>query len=157
METDVWLTPPSIIDALGPFDLDPAAAPEPRPWPTAKRHICLPADGLAADWGHDRVWLNPPFGKHARAWLAKLADHGHGTALTHARTETEWFIDTIWTRATAILFLYGRLHFHHADGTRAEANSGCPSVLVAYGEEDAHRLACSKLEGRFIHLDQTSA
>ena len=25
--SDVWLTPPEIIDAVGPFDLDPCAAP----------------------------------------------------------------------------------------------------------------------------------
>src|SRR5437867_202275 len=50
MQTDVWLTPPHILAALGPFDLDPCAAPEPRPWPTAERHIALPDDGLAADW-----------------------------------------------------------------------------------------------------------
>jgi hypothetical protein len=55
-----WLTPPGIIGALGPFGLDPCAAPEPRPWPTAARHITRPDDGLAADWGQDRVFLNPP-------------------------------------------------------------------------------------------------
>jgi hypothetical protein len=26
-KTDCWLTPPEIIRALGPFDLDPCAAP----------------------------------------------------------------------------------------------------------------------------------
>ncbi len=35
---------------------------------------------------------------------AGLADHGPGTALLHARTETEWF-RTRWQRATAILFM----------------------------------------------------
>lgn len=36
--TDVWLTPPPVLDALGgaqSFDLDPCAAPEPRPWRAA--------------------------------------------------------------------------------------------------------------------------
>lgn len=51
MKSDTYLTPREIIDALGPFELDPCAAPEPRPWPTAERHIVLPEDGLAADWG----------------------------------------------------------------------------------------------------------
>jgi hypothetical protein len=40
--TDVWLTPPEWIEALGgasKFDLDPCAAPTaPQPWPTARRH-----------------------------------------------------------------------------------------------------------------------
>ena len=60
-ESHVWLTPPAIIEPLGPFDLDPCAAPSPRPWPTAARHIELPEDGLTAEW-HGRVWCNPPFG-----------------------------------------------------------------------------------------------
>jgi hypothetical protein len=99
-----------------------------------------------------RVFLNPPFSTHARAWLAKLADHGYGTALTHARTETRWFVETIWTRASAVLFLFGRLHYHHADGTRARANSGAPSVLVAYGDYDAKKLAHCGLAGQFVGL-----
>ena len=34
------------------------------------------------------------------------------------------------------MFLAGRLHFHHADGTRAAANSDAPSCLVAYGQQN---------------------
>lgn len=49
-ETNTWLTPQSLIEALGPFDLDPCAAPSPRPWPSAKYHIELPVDGLAEAW-----------------------------------------------------------------------------------------------------------
>lgn len=29
-ESDIWLTPPEIVGALGHFDLDPCAAPDPR-------------------------------------------------------------------------------------------------------------------------------
>ena len=147
MISDTWLTPPAIIDALGPFDLDPCAAPEPRPWPTADRMIAkADADGLAENW-HGRVWLNPPYSREAARWLAKLADHGHGTALVFARTETSWFVEHVWKRATLLLFLAGRVHFHHADGTRAPANSGAPSVLAAYGIDDAERLAASGIPG----------
>jgi hypothetical protein len=49
-DTNTWLTPQHIVQALGTFDLDPCAAPSPRPWPTAKYHIELPEDGLAASW-----------------------------------------------------------------------------------------------------------
>lgn len=145
MISDTWLTPREITDALGPFDLDPCAAPEPRPWPTAERMISLPDDGLAADW-QGRVWMNPPYSREARAWLAKLAAHGTGTALTFARTETSWFIDHVWRQATALLFLHGRIYFHRPDGTRAAANSGAPSVLIAYGRDDADRLTAAQRE-----------
>lgn len=36
--TQVWLTPLPLLRALGPFDLDPCACAEPRPWPTAALH-----------------------------------------------------------------------------------------------------------------------
>lgn len=151
-KTTTWLTPPEIVDALGAFDLDPCAAPSPRPWPTAKRHIELPRDGLGVDWGQARVWLNPPYSYEAWKWLDKLADHGRGTALIFARTETAGFVATVWSRATAVLFLHGRLHFHYPDGTRAAANSGAPSVLVAYGKSDADALKASGLTGTYFDI-----
>lgn len=146
--TTTWLTPPHILDALGPFDLDPCAAPG---WTTARRHIILPEDGLAADW-HGRVWLNPPYGNEAWTWLAKLAAHGDGIALVFARTETAGFVREVWGKASGVLFLYGRLHFHYPDGTRAPANSGAPSCLVAYGQDAADRLMTAELEGTYVPL-----
>jgi hypothetical protein len=82
-----------------------------------------------------------------RAFLARLAEHGHGTALLFARTETEIFFDLVWQRATTLLFLRGRPHFHHQDGRRAGANSGAPVVLVAYGKPDAATLCHSGIAG----------
>lgn len=147
--TDTWLTPQSILDALGPFDLDPCAAPDPRPWPTAARHIAWPEDGLFAEWS-GRVWLNPPYGTVTGSWLARLAEHGSGIALIFARTETEAWHRWVWPRATAILFLEGRIHFHYPDGRRAAANAGGPSALVAYSEPDADRLAGSAINGWIV-------
>jgi len=149
--THVWLTPQEIKLPLGEFDLDPCAAPSPRPWPTAKRHIELPEDGLAAEW-KGRVWLNPPYGRETGKWLKKLADHDNGIALVFARTETAMFRDHVWRRATALLFLYGRPHFCLPDGTRARGNSGGPLVLVAYGYFNASMLRESGLAGRFVKL-----
>lgn len=144
--TDTWLTPRWVIDAFGPFDLDPCAAPDPRPWDTAVRHITLPDDGLSASWVTDdnpkpMVWLNPPYGTATASWMRRLAAHGNGIALTFARTETDIFTSWVWPYATGVLFIRGRLHFCHPDGTRASNNSGGPSVLIAYGDEAAVRLA----------------
>jgi DNA N-6-adenine-methyltransferase (Dam) len=151
MVSDTWLTPPHILDALGGFDLDPCAAPEPRPWPTAARHISLPEDGLSAVWD-GRVWMNPPYSSEAVRWLRRMALHGHGTALVFARTETGWFFETVWREASAVLFLEGRLHFHRANGVRAHANAGAPSCLVAYGQRDARILQMAGLKGAFVKL-----
>ena len=152
MRSEVWLTPPHILEALGEFGLDPCAAPEPRPWPTAKRHIALPEDGLAADWEVSRVWMNPPYSSKAVKWLRKMALHNNGTALVFARTETEWFFETVWRAASAVLFLEGRLYFHRANGERAKANAGAPSCLVAYGQKDARILGMCGLRGAFVKL-----
>jgi hypothetical protein len=152
--SDVWLTPPDLLARLGPFDLDPCAAPEPRPWPTAREHYTADVDGLRQPW-HGRVFLNPPYSRMG-TWLARLADHaeagGHGTALIFARTETRAFHAQVWRRATALLFLEGRLHFHHPDGRRAPENAGAPSVLVAYGAHDAEALASCGIPGAYVYL-----
>lgn len=145
-----WLTPPEIIEALGPFDLDPCAHPS-QPWATAKHMSTLPVDGLTLDWAGS-VWLNPPYGRAIADWLAKLAAHGDGVALVPARTEVEaWFWPHIWEAATAVLFIRGRLYFRKPDGSKA-GNAGHGSVLVAYGRKMAGRLLASGIEGKFITL-----
>jgi hypothetical protein len=156
-QKDVWLTPPSIIQALGPFDLDPCAAPEPRPWPTARDHWRPDDSPLLRAW-HGRVWMNPPYGPPSviGPWMGRMAEHGCGTALIFARTETAVFHRHVWERATALLFIEGRLNFHHADGTEADNNAGAPSVLVAYGAADAIRLATSGIGGALVMLRQAA-
>lgn len=69
-----------------------------------------------------------------------------------ARTETAGFVREVWGKATALLFLHGRLHFHYPDGDRAGANSGAPSVLVAYGERAAERLMTAEIDGTYVPL-----
>lgn len=151
---ETWLTPPHILAALGPFDLDPCAAPSPRPWPTAERHIELPEDGFAAEWT-GRVWLNPPYGAEMTRWLAKLADHGNGIALVFARTETAMFHEVVWHRAHAIHFLLGRLTFCSANGKPGRSNAGAPSCLIAYGEANADVLERCELAGHCVRLTPT--
>lgn len=146
--TDVWLTPPGILDALGPFDLDPCA-PEDRPWDMAARHYTEADDGLAQTWD-GFVWCNPPFGPEAGRWLDRCAEHGDAVALVPARTETRWFVRAVWGQADALLFLHGRPHFHRPDGSRAAGNSGAPICLVGYGTRAANRLRTSGLSGSFV-------
>ncbi len=148
-QTDTWLTPPTIIYALGgDFDLDPCC-PKNMPWKTANRMLTKEDDGLSVLW-KGRVFLNPPYSKEARVWLDRLAAHGNGIALIFARTETKWFQQSVWQWADGILFLHDRLHFHLIDGTRAEANAGAPSCLVAYGKDNVTALAKSGLKGSLV-------
>lgn len=72
-----WLTPPEIINALGPFDLDPCCPPT-MPWRTAARMVHWPNDGLKVDWTGQCVWLNPPYGRDAVPFLRKMAENKTG-------------------------------------------------------------------------------
>lgn len=141
-----WITPAWIVEMLGPFDLDPAAA-SPRPWDCATRN--LTRGGLWKPW-EGRVWLNPPFNRYeVGKWIARLARHGNGIALLHARTEAAWF-EPVWAKASGILFLADRLYFYYPDGRRAEANSGAPACLIAFSPNDRRRLEQSDISGNLV-------
>lgn len=144
-----WLTPPDIIRACGEFDLDPCS-PINRPWPTAANHYTIEDDGLKMQW-HGRVFCNPPYGNKTSIWLKKCAEHGNAIALTFARTETKMFFETVWEKAHAVLFIKGRLRFYHVTGEQGDS-AGAPSVLIAYGEENAKALSSSGINGQYIKL-----
>lgn len=147
--TNVWLTPRVIVDSLGPFDLDPCAAPDPRPWPTAHRHYVEAENGLSLPW-RGRVWMNPPYGEHVGLWLDRLAQHRNGIALVFARTDTEWFHNAIVT-CSGLFFPRKRITFHYPDGTPAKGNAGAPSVFLSYGKANAKILQGFKaLQGVFF-------
>lgn len=155
MLKDEWLTPPEIIKALGgpeSFDFDPCS-PINRTWPTAKLHYTIADNGLLKLW-KGRGWFNPPYGgpQIVGPWMRRIAEHGEGIVLIFARTETALFFETVWKKATALLFIEGRLYFHHVDGKRAAANAGAPSVLIAYGDHDAEILRDCGIPGQFVSL-----
>jgi hypothetical protein len=159
--TTTHLTPPHVLAAVGgadSFDLDPCAAPLPRPWPTARRMISLPDNGLMVRWS-GRVFLNPPYtGTEIGRWLARLAEHGEGVALINATTETEAFQRFVCGAASGLLFIRGRLVFCDADGQPLKGPHGrpqhnpAPSVLCAFGQGDLDRLATCDLDGAFMPL-----
>lgn len=146
--TTVWITPKHIIDAVGSFDLDPCAN-EIMPWPTARymntRSMC---DGLTMMWPErSRVWLNPPYGEGMWRWLEKLAQHGTGTALIFARSDTEGYHKYVLAKAHSILFIKGRVKFFNERGcmpknskTGKTNSPNAPSVLVSYSAPDTLKL-----------------
>ena len=151
MLKDEWLTPPEILNKLGSFDLDPCS-PINRPWDTAKNYYTIKDNGLEQDW-YGRVWMNPPYGNQTENWLKKLADHKNGIALIFARTETKMFFSQVWDRADSILFIEGRLFFHHVDGSRAKSNSGAPSCLISYDSNNTAILKSSGIKGKLVILN----
>lgn len=164
-----WLTPPWVIEALGGWrsiDRDPCTPIE-QPYPTALQRWTMLDDGLSKTWDREeRHFVNPPYANGVvDLWLAKLADHGRGTALIFARTETDAFFRYVWERATAVLFMRKRINFHIGEafsivktrrtylaGDEADGNAGAPTVLCAYGDRDAEILNESGIEGQFVPL-----
>lgn len=73
-----WLTPKYIVDALGPFDLDPCCPDGGMPWTTAKRMVTKSEDGLSVDWTGCRVWMNPPYGRESAPFFEKMSHHVSG-------------------------------------------------------------------------------
>lgn len=149
--TNEWYTPPEVVAALGPFDLDPCSPARFSDLPACGARYTSEDDGLAKPW-FGRVWLNPPYGPDLDRWLAKMAAHGRGTAITFARTETRTFHRYVWGVASGVFFFKGRLHFYTQAGVRAKGNAGGPSVLIAYGSSDASRLARCGLPGYYVSL-----
>lgn len=132
-----WLTPPWVIEAFGPFDLDPCA-PIVRPWNTAAKHYTIEDNGLIQPW-NGKVWINPPY-DDCLTWFNLAAEHGNAIGTCFVRTETKWFKEAIWQKATAILWKYGRLNFYNVDGTPGKTGSGIGSIFMAYGRQNAARL-----------------
>jgi hypothetical protein len=153
-----WFTPYWVTAKLGGFGLDPCATTDPDAPVHAYHRIMPPADGLAADWTGNRIWLNSPYGRETGAWLKKLALHGDGIALMFARTDTQAFFDHVWGKASGIFFFRGRIKFlHRKAGKLVEGDhAGAPSVLVSYDRGDSWRnaeaLKESGLPGYFVDL-----
>jgi hypothetical protein len=132
-ETDEWLTPPWIFDALGiTFTLDPCSAGPGKDFVPAITRYTAKDDGLALPW-FGTCWCNPPYGPKAAAWLDKLARHGDGIAFIYARTDTAWF-QRVAPKAHAVCFIAGRVRFHRASTKEiAKHNPGAPSCLLGFG------------------------
>jgi phage N-6-adenine-methyltransferase len=139
-----WYTPPKIFDALGlEFDLDPCSPGPEKCFTPAKKHLTIIDDGLTAEWS-GLVWCNPPYGRHTRDWLFRMADHRNGIALVFARTGTKWFHECI--RSTdAVCFIGGRLRFINGLTGKQGDSAGADSMLLAWGEVSKNAVIKSKL------------
>lgn len=148
--SDEWYTPKWILDSLCEFDLDPCAAEKPL-WATAKRHFTKTDNGLIQNWW-GRVWLNPPYSRPlVNQFFQKMIEHNNGIALTFNRCDNRLFQNDIFPNATGILFMRGRIKFYRPDGTQGDS-SGCGSVLISFGYNNATILEQSGIPGKFIKL-----
>lgn len=144
---DDWQTSAHIVEALGPFDLDPCANIN-NPFSLA---ACgYPVGGLDLPWV-GRVWCNPPYGSDCRLWMRRLAEHGNGIALIPPRVGSHWFQAEVLDRCTAVLFLRGRIAFLD-NALRPVSGNNADSVLIAFGAFNADVLAVCGLPGKYWRL-----
>lgn len=141
-ETNTWLTPLWIVNALGEFDLDPCGLHHHK---TAKKIHQLPEDGLMEEW-KGRVWLNPPYGKEQQEWLWKLRIHGSGIALIFARLETKWIQKFL---ENGFFMMEGRIKFLREDLTES-SNAGTGSILIPFSKQDEEIILKSGIKGKFF-------
>lgn len=144
-----WYTHAEIIRSLGKFDLDPATCQDAiRLNQSAENYYTKEENGLIQPW-YGRVWLNPPYAQPLiNQFLSKMAKHNNGIALVFAKVEAKWFHDVVLAHATAVKFLYSRVSFLRADGSKGtQPRHG--SMLVAYGEKNARSLSDNTIKGNF--------
>jgi phage N-6-adenine-methyltransferase len=111
-----WETPADLFADLarefagGCFDLDVCATPE-----NAKcdRYFTEADNGLLQPWS-GRCWMNPPYGREIRLWMAKARQEGERgvlvVTLPPLRPDAGWWRDS--TAAAALVrILPGRLRF----------------------------------------------
>lgn len=142
-----WLTPKWIIDALGPFDMDPCV-PDSMPWETAARMVTKSENGLTVPW-EGTVWLNPPYGRDSVPFLEKMARHRNGVALLFGRTDTRAWHTLVFPVCDSVLFMQGRIAFYREDGTRAGL-ANAPSALVSYTPHFTAKLQEAGISGYLV-------
>jgi hypothetical protein len=135
--SDTWLTPRWLLDAFGPFDLDPCSDPS-RHTP-AKRHIVgiEDGDGLAEPWS-GVVFCNCPYSRgNLPKWLAKCVAESDECksiiALVPAAVGSGYWHDLVWPHAWMVGFPRGRLDFGGTDSPSFD------SAIIIYGGWDAYR------------------
>jgi len=133
-----WQTPKAVLEilyeAFGTFDVDPCSPTTNRATAPVKAlvHYTEVDDGLSLPW-HGTVYLNPPYGRELKAWIAKAeAEVRCGNARTvvaliPARPDTRYWHEHVAGIAT-VFFLRGRLTFGSAD-----APAPFPSSLALWG------------------------
>ena len=130
-KTDNWATPPEVFKDLDnefKFTLDPCASKENH---KCDKYFTKEENGLLQDWGGQRVYCNPPYGRTVGDWVEKAAKESRKenttvVMLLPARTDTKWFHKYIYGRAT-IRFIRGRLKF---GGSKNSAPF--PSMIVIF-------------------------
>jgi phage N-6-adenine-methyltransferase len=143
-DKNYWETPKDFFNELNEefnFDLDVASTHENA---KTERHFTEEDDGLNQDWTGN-VFCNPPYGREISAWVEKAYEESQKehnrvvVLLIPARTDTRYWHDYIFGKASDIRFLKGRLKFELNGESKQSAPF--PSAVIVYRKgEDSHCL-----------------
>ena len=121
---NTWFTPPSIVDHLGEFDLDPCTVSY-RPFNVARVHIERDRGncGLKVDWRRLRCFINPPYGNELTPFIDKfINERPRGFMLIFARMGSKG-IQKLLKEGAYVYCLRKRIHFMQKDGIK-KTNAG---------------------------------
>ena len=144
-----WGTPPKYVNVVkkvfgGKIDLDPCSSEY--SIVNAEVEYRLPEDdGLKKSWNYNTIYVNPPYGldrergTSIKNWLGRCAE-AHETygseviALVPVATNTGHWKRSVFTKATAVCFLYDtRLKFLE-NGEPGEKGAPMSCATVYWGE-----------------------
>lgn len=125
--TSEWSTPQNVFDKLNDefhFNLDPCCTHD-----NAKcvNYFTKTENGLSKSWVGYRVFMNPPYGRDIKHWMAKAYSCGADlvVCLVPARTDTKWWHD--YAMQGVVRFIKGRLKFGDSKNS-----APFPSAIVIF-------------------------
>ncbi len=142
-KNDKLQTPKYIIEALGPFDLDPCAGIDTK-CAVINFSIEEGVDGLKYDWGKWFVWCNPPFSQKD-VWIQRMIEHGNGILILPERGSAPWFGPL--AEHCGFYFTMGK-KINFVGGSTSNNVGSC---LFPFGKKAERRIRNSSLPG---HLNK---
>ena len=129
---ETWTTPQDFFNELNSefnFTLDPCCLPNTA---KCKKYYTPKENGLIQDWSNESVFVNPPYGREIYDWVKKCSEESKKentkvVMLIPARTDTKYFHDFIYHKASEIRFLKGRLKFGDSKNS-----APFPSMVVVF-------------------------
>lgn len=131
-KVDTWETPIEFFNKLNSefnFTLDPCC------WENSakcEKYYTPNENGLIQDWAGEVVFCNPPYGRIIYDWVEKCFNESKKyntkvVMLIPARTDTRYFHEFIYKKASEVRFIKGRLKFGEAKN-----NAPFPSMVVIF-------------------------
>ena len=143
-----WCTPPKYVDAVksvfnGNISLDPCS--NKHSFVNAETEYMLPDnDGLKESWNFPTIYINPPYGRFKgrtssiydwlkRCYEANKEYNSEVIALIPVATNTSHWKKFVFSKATAICFLYDtRLKFYE-DGKEIKKGAPMACAMIYWG------------------------